>query len=343
MRHVTLSVLTMLAVLAVAPTASPASEFAAPVSESPASPGNEDLSGRWTGVWVGTGLFNSGRTDRAMLELTQAGQVGRGRLVLEGAIAAESVPWEVRRAGAVGTVLAMSLRGSRLTARHELNGRLFTVDFELRGDRLVGRVRDSHPPVWIALHREGSGPAMAAASAPQPAPVVAPPLEPVVPIPLEPVTTSEEPAQVVEPPTGDDVAMAEVTPTEAPPAMPDQRPRREEFTTVAELKTIHFDFDRARLRSEAVDALHMGADWLRRNPELLVLIEGHCDERGTNEYNLALGEQRARSAMDFLITQGVGADRITVLSHGREQPVCREQNEACWRQNRRADFKVKEQ
>ena len=112
--------------------------------------------------------------------------------------------------------------------------------------------------------------------------------------------------------------------------------------SAAELKTIHFDFDRAVLRSEAVDALHVGADWLRRNPGLLVLIEGHCDERGTNEYNLALGEQRARAAMDFLVAQGVGVDRITVLSHGKEQPVCRDQNEPCWRQNRRAEFKVRE-
>jgi peptidoglycan-associated lipoprotein len=309
-------------------------------SESAASADSADLSGRWTGVWVGTGLFSSGRTDRAMLELTHAGRVGRGRLVLDGAIAAESVPWEVRRAGATGTSLAVSVRGSRMTARHELNGRLFTVDFELRGDRLIGRVRDSHPPVWLSLHRQGTGPATAAVRKPEPEPV------PVAVVPLEPVTTSpvttEEPAQVVEPPTRDDTTVAEVTPTDAPPAMPDPRPRREEFAAAAELKTVHFDFDRAVLRSEAVDTLHVGADWLRRNPELLVMIEGHCDERGTNEYNLALGEQRARSAMDFLVAQGVGADRITVLSHGREQPLCREQNETCWRQNRRAEFKVRE-
>ena len=339
MRHLILSVLAVLAVLVVAPTTSQASDEV-PVSDSAASPDSIDLSGRWTGVWVGGGLFNSSRTDRAMLELTQAGRVGRGRLVLDGAVAAESVPWEVRRAGALGTALAVSVKGSRMTARHEINGRLFTVDFELRGDRLIGRVRDSRPPVWLSLHRQGAGPATAAVRKPEPPPA------PVAVVPLEPVTTSpvttEEPAQVVEPPTRDDVRVAEVTPTDAPPAMPDQRPRREEFAAAAELKTVHFDFDRAVLRSEAVDALHVGADWLRRNPELLVLIEGHCDERGTNEYNLALGEQRARSAMDFLVAQGVGVDRITVLSHGREQPLCREQNVGCWRQNRRAEFKVRE-
>ena len=336
MRLLTLSVLAMLTVLTAAPAAL-ASDSTVTASESAAAPEWSDLSGRWTGVWVGTGLFNSGRRDRATLELTQVGTVGRGRLVLEGAIAAESVPWEVRRAGMVGTAVAVSQRGSHLIMRHELGGRLLTIDFELRGDRLVGRVRDTNPPVLIELQREGAArAAVAAARAVEPEPT------PIAPVPLEPVATSEEPAQVVESPADGGNVLAEVAPSDAPPAMPDPRPRRDEFTAVAELKTIHFDFDRAVLRSEAVDALHVGADWLRRNPGLLVLIEGHCDERGTNEYNLALGEQRARAAMDFLVAQGVGVDRITVLSHGKEQPVCRDQNEPCWRQNRRAEFKVRE-
>ena len=72
-----------------------------------------------------------------------------------------------------------------------------------------------------------------------------------------------------------------------------------------------------------------------------MLIEGHCDERGTNEYNLALGERRAKAAMNYLVSQGVQANRITIISYGKERPVCNEQNESCWSKNRRAHFLVK--
>jgi peptidoglycan-associated lipoprotein len=72
-----------------------------------------------------------------------------------------------------------------------------------------------------------------------------------------------------------------------------------------------------------------------------VLIEGHCDERGTNEYNLALGERRAKSTMNYLVSQGVQASRITIISYGEERPVCNEKTEECWAKNRRAHFLVK--
>ena len=72
-----------------------------------------------------------------------------------------------------------------------------------------------------------------------------------------------------------------------------------------------------------------------------MLIEGHCDERGTNEYNLALGERRAKATMNYLVAQGVQANRITIISYGKERPVCTEKNEACWTQNRHAHFLVK--
>ncbi len=80
---------------------------------------------------------------------------------------------------------------------------------------------------------------------------------------------------------------------------------------------------------------------MKENPDYLILIEGHCDERGTNEYNLALGERRAKSTMNFLVSQGVQANRITLISYGEERPLCTEHNEACWAQNRRAHFLVK--
>ena len=96
--------------------------------------------------------------------------------------------------------------------------------------------------------------------------------------------------------------------------------------------------DTAGPRSPRADAA-----WLKSNPGNLVLIEGHCDERGTNEYNLALGERRAKSTMNYLVAQGVQASRITIISYGKERPVCTEHNEGCWSNNRRAHFLTKAQ
>ena len=85
------------------------------------------------------------------------------------------------------------------------------------------------------------------------------------------------------------------------------------------------------------------AQWLRDHADQLVLIEGHCDERGTNEYNQALGERRAQATMSFLVSQGVKADRITLLSYGEERPLCTDHKESCWSQNRRGHLLVKPQ
>jgi peptidoglycan-associated lipoprotein len=83
--------------------------------------------------------------------------------------------------------------------------------------------------------------------------------------------------------------------------------------------------------------------WLRDHAETLVLIEGHADERGTNEYNLALGERRARAARDFLVERGIAAERISIVSFGEERPACTERTETCWAENRRANFLIKPQ
>ena len=83
--------------------------------------------------------------------------------------------------------------------------------------------------------------------------------------------------------------------------------------------------------------------WLKANANNLVLIEGHCDERGTNEYNLGLGDRRARATMNYLVAQGVQASRINVVSYGEERPTCTEKTEGCWAKNRRAAFLAKEQ
>ena len=121
------------------------------------------------------------------------------------------------------------------------------------------------------------------------------------------------------------------------PGMPGLR----EFTALGALKDINFDFDKYDIRPGDAKILDEDAQWMKSNPNSLVLIEGHCDERGTNEYNLALGERRAKSTMNYLVSQGVQANRITLISYGEERPQCTEKTEACWANNRRAHFLIK--
>ena len=119
------------------------------------------------------------------------------------------------------------------------------------------------------------------------------------------------------------------------------RPAVQDFAAVADLADVFFDFDKYDIRPTDAKTLDSNASWLKSNPNHLVLIEGHCDERGTNEYNLALGERRAKSTMNYLVSQGVQASRITIISYGEERPQCTEHTEACWAKNRRAHFLVK--
>lgn len=100
--------------------------------------------------------------------------------------------------------------------------------------------------------------------------------------------------------------------------------------------TVHFDYDRYNLRDEEKTILQRQATWLNRYPTVRVTIEGNCDERGTREYNLALGARRANSVKEYLASLGVSAGRLDTISYGKERPVCSESNEACWAQNRRA-------
>jgi peptidoglycan-associated lipoprotein len=106
------------------------------------------------------------------------------------------------------------------------------------------------------------------------------------------------------------------------------------------LKDVFFEFDRYDLRTDARETLKVNADWLKRNPTARIEIEGHCDSRGTNEYNLALGAKRAQAAKDYLANLGIPSERLSTISYGAEIPVCKEQNESCWSQNRRARFVV---
>jgi peptidoglycan-associated lipoprotein len=113
------------------------------------------------------------------------------------------------------------------------------------------------------------------------------------------------------------------------------------FSESAALRDIHFEFDQYRIRPEAGRALEDNARWLKAHAGAVLLIEGHADERGTNEYNLALAERRAGAARDYLINLGVARTRINVVSYGEERPVCADRTENCWAQNRRAHFLVR--
>lgn len=152
------------------------------------------------------------------------------------------------------------------------------------------------------------------------------------------------------------VVVAQATPSPAAPAPPVVAPTPgrqgpiglppvREYEATAELRDVYFDFGKAVIRASDVNILDANAAWLRAHPDQLVLIEGHCDNRGVgsvkNEFNMALGEQRAQAAMNHLVAKGVHPSRITIISYGEERPVCAVDDEPCWRQNRRARFLVK--
>jgi peptidoglycan-associated lipoprotein len=164
-------------------------------------------------------------------------------------------------------------------------------------------------------------PATTAASAPPPTGA---------PAPSSAAPSTSAPSTGMTPST---VAPSTAAPSTTPPAP-------SEFRETDNLKDVYFDFDRYDIRATDAKTLDTNAAWLKTNNSL-VLIEGHCDERGTNEYNLALGERRAKATMNYLVGQGVQANRITIISYGKERPTCTEHSEACWAKNRRAHFLVK--
>jgi peptidoglycan-associated lipoprotein len=106
------------------------------------------------------------------------------------------------------------------------------------------------------------------------------------------------------------------------------------------LKDVHFAYDSYELSDSARETIRTNADWLRENPKAKVEIEGHCDTRGTAEYNLALGAKRATAVRDYLVSLGVAADRLTTISYGKELPLCHEETPDCWEENRRAHFAI---
>jgi peptidoglycan-associated lipoprotein len=112
----------------------------------------------------------------------------------------------------------------------------------------------------------------------------------------------------------------------------------EELNAKKPLGDAYFKLDSAELSEEARGALSKDADWLKKWTTTKVTVEGHCDSRGTAEYNLALGERRSTAVKSYLASLGIGADRVQTVSKGKEQPVCSDENESCWQQNRRGHF-----
>ncbi len=141
-------------------------------------------------------------------------------------------------------------------------------------------------------------------------------------------------------PGGEAQASARVTvsarpvPPEPPPATQEEIGR----TFETRVRDIYFDYDSFNIRSDAVSVLQANADWLRANPQANIVIEGHCDERGSAEYNLGLGDRRANSAREYIESLGIDGGRIRPISYGKERPQCSEQTEQCWQSNRRAHF-----
>jgi peptidoglycan-associated lipoprotein len=144
---------------------------------------------------------------------------------------------------------------------------------------------------------------------------------------------------------GSESATATVTvtvpPPPPPPAPPPPRKTLSELLAT-EVQDVYFDYDKSDIREDARATLTQDAEGLKRifaeTPEAVVVVEGHCDERGSAEYNLGLGDRRASSAKEFLMQLGVPADKLKTISYGKERPACTESNEECWQKNRRVHF-----
>jgi peptidoglycan-associated lipoprotein len=155
--------------------------------------------------------------------------------------------------------------------------------------------------------------------------------------PEAPAAQEAAPAQPEEP------AAATAAPETPAAAEAEPEPKETAAAAGAALQPIYFDFDRSFIRDDAKAAMRANADWLKANPQARIRIEGNCDERGTVEYNQALGQRRAQSAKKYLTDLGIAATRISLISYGKERPVCSESTEECWQQNRRDDLVVVEE
>jgi peptidoglycan-associated lipoprotein len=126
----------------------------------------------------------------------------------------------------------------------------------------------------------------------------------------------------------------------APPPPPPPPPAAIDYDALflQEVKDAYFDFNKADIRADAREALGKTAEFLRKYPQIKATIEGHCDERGSTEYNLVLGDRRAAAVKAYLVSLGISADRLNTTSLGKEKPFCTESNEECWQRNRVGHF-----
>jgi len=158
--------------------------------------------------------------------------------------------------------------------------------------------------------------------------------------PTEEVDAAEEAsskANAAESETGPTIPVAEVHIAEEPLGVaPSLQPAISPVKSVAELADVYFDFDRSAIRKEARSVLEMNAGLLKLQPAQTIVVEGHCDERGTGAYNLVLGERRAEAVRQYLLKRGVAPSQIRITSYGKERPFCEEHSEDCWQSNRRA-------
>ncbi len=137
---------------------------------------------------------------------------------------------------------------------------------------------------------------------------------------------------------GTQEATTRLTVTQAPPPPPPTTGPSEEDLFSQNVKDVFFDYDKSAIRGDQAAIVQSDAQFLSQHPDINITVEGHCDSRGSTEYNLALGDQRASAVKSALVADGVSASRIKTISYGKEKPFCTEENESCWQQNRRGHF-----
>ncbi len=160
---------------------------------------------------------------------------------------------------------------------------------------------------------------------PAPAPAPPPPPPAVTPAPPPPPPPPPAPAPAPRPLTEEEIFA---------------RKSVDQLNAERPMDDAYFDLDKSEIREDAKPKLQKDADWLKKWASVQVQVEGHCDSRGSAEYNLALGTRRASAVKDYLVNLGVPAGRVAVLSKGKEAPVCTDENESCWQQNRRGHFVI---
>ena len=162
-----------------------------------------------------------------------------------------------------------------------------------------------------------------------------PPPAPAPPPPPPPAATPAPPPPPPPPPA----------PTPPPPRPLTEeeifaRKSLEQLNSEKPLDDVFFDLDKSDIRDDGKSALQKDADWMKKWTSTQMSVEGHCDSRGSSEYNLSLGSRRANAVKDYLVSLGIAASRVTIVSKGKEQPFCSENSESCWQQNRRGHFVI---